>query len=443
MRLVPILLLASTLTVGASEKRLTPLVRAVQIARDSVVNIHSEKSPRRAGEAAFSGSRDRKVSGMGTGIVVDERGYIVTNHHVVKDVDSLEVTLGDGTRYQARVLSVDRSHDLAIIKIDPRQDLKVMPLGTSSDLMLAESVFAVGNAFGYEHTVTSGIVSALGRDVEVNETQSYYNLIQTDASINPGNSGGPLLNLDGHVIGINVAIRAGAQRIGFAIPIDDARKTVAELMSVERLFGVTAGFATRDIKKGESRRVVVSSVSAKDSSGLQFGDQVVRVDGRAIVDGVDIARAFYGRRVGESVNVQIVRAGRPMTVPVRMARHTRQIAQTQTTARPVSMPRESDQTSTRAWRTLGLRLIALNSSQVSHIAPRYRGGMQVTGVRPGSPAASKGIQNGDYLVGLHIWETLGEKDLAYILADEQLRQHNPLTFYIVRRGKTMFGQLAL
>jgi serine protease Do len=181
-----------------SSDRETPLVRAVKRAKSCVVNIHSEKTAHRD-ETLFPNARDRKVSGMGTGIILDERGYVATNYHVVAKVDSLRASLSDGGTYDARVIAFDREHDLAIIKIDAGKPLKIMPMGTSSDLMLGESVFAVGNAFGYEDTVTSGIISSLSRDVEVNETQSYENLIQTDASINPGNSGGPLLNLEGEV----------------------------------------------------------------------------------------------------------------------------------------------------------------------------------------------------------------------------------------------------
>lgn len=441
------LLLLYTLPAAAAEDRMTPLVRAVQIAQSSVVNIHSEKSGRnRSGTDVFSGSKDRKVSGMGTGIVIDERGYIVTNHHVVHEVDALEASLGDGSRYRARVVSVDKAKDLAIIKINPRKKLTVMPLGTSSDLMLAETVFAVGNAYGYEHTVTSGIVSAMGRDVEVNETQSYFNLIQTDASINPGNSGGPLLNLNGEVIGINVAIRAGAQRIGFAIPIDDARKTIAKMMSAERLFGVSAGLVTHDVKDAQTRRVIVDRVSSGSASaGLAAGDQILRVDNITVQDSVDVSRALFDHRPGDVVKMQVRRNGQLVEADVRLTKVPQQVASTngKSPTRTVSLPVAPNGTSARAWKVLGLRLTALSRAEVSTIAPRYRGGMRVTAVRKGSPADQKGIAPGDFLVGLHIWETLNDNDMAYVLADEQIRQHNPLTFYIVRGGSTMFGRLAL
>jgi len=218
--------LAVSASYASASNRESPTVKAIRRVESAVANIHSEKRADEHG-SLFSVDRGQKVNGMGTGIIIDERGYIVTNHHVVDGVDTLRVTIRDGSSYMAQVVSEDRKHDLALIKINASRPLPVMPLGTSSDLMLGETVIAVGNAYGYEHTMTVGIISALSRDVEVNEKQSYRNLIQTDASINPGNSGGPLINMDGEVIGINVAIRAGAQRIGFAIPIDDARTIIA------------------------------------------------------------------------------------------------------------------------------------------------------------------------------------------------------------------------
>ncbi len=164
---------------------------------------------------------------MGTGTVIDERGYILTNYHVVADVRRIEVTLDDGRRLHGRADRLRRRDRPGGHQDSRRKPLPVIRLGTSADLMDGESVIALGNAFGYEQTVTRGIISALGRDVQVSDTQSYDDLIQTDASINPGNSGGPLLNIDGEMIGVNVAVRAGAQGIGFAIPIDDALNVAA------------------------------------------------------------------------------------------------------------------------------------------------------------------------------------------------------------------------
>ena len=318
--LLAMMMLASALhssSFADGNLRETPLVRAVQMSRKSVVNIHTEKKAAEDKEARFFSPKSRKVTGMGTGVVIDERGYIVTNYHVIQDVDVITVTLDGGASYDGRPVSYDRKHDLAIIRITATEPLSVMPMGTSSDLMLAETVYAVGNAFGYEHTVTAGIVSALHRDVEVDETQSYENLIQTDASINPGNSGGPLLNVNGEVIGINVAIRSGAQRIGFAIPIDDARRTIARLLSVERLDGTPHGLVTTDVKTATEKKLVVNEVasgSAAELCGIKSGDIICNVRGIRINDGTDLERSLLAMPRGKVVDLVLQREGREQTL---------------------------------------------------------------------------------------------------------------------------------
>src|SRR5262249_4504871 len=152
--------------------------------------------------------------------------YIVTNHHVIEDVSMLRVRLANGTTALATVAARQPELDLGLLKIDVNQPLQVMPLGTAADLMVGETVIAIGNAYGYEHTVSVGVVSAIKRDVTLNKDMAYKSLIQTDASINPGNSGGPLINIHGELVGVNVAIRAGAQGIGFAIPADHMVRSV-------------------------------------------------------------------------------------------------------------------------------------------------------------------------------------------------------------------------
>lgn len=206
-----------------------------------MVNIRGEKTVSSLGEQASGVTPGRKVNGMGTGVVIDARGYILTNFHVVDGVREINVTLADGQAHVARLAARDSETDLAVIKIDTDRPLPVIHLGTSSDLMPGESVIAVGNAYGYEHTVTRGIVSALHRAVQVSDAQFYDDLIQTDASINPGNSGGPLLNIDGDMIGVNVAVRAGAQGIGFAIPIDTAIAVAGRLLAESTQTGVWHG----------------------------------------------------------------------------------------------------------------------------------------------------------------------------------------------------------
>ena len=189
----------------AGERALTPGKRRDQVVdvyerlKTAVVNIHSERTVTAPGDDPFNRQpvQPQRVNGMGTGIVLDGRGYILTNFHVVDDVSSLRIRLYDGTGHTARVISTDKEADLALIKVEPAKPLPVIGLGTSSDLMVGEPVIAIGNAFGYEHSVTDGRVSFKGRDVSLNKDMGYKGLIQTSAPINPGNSGGPLLNVLG------------------------------------------------------------------------------------------------------------------------------------------------------------------------------------------------------------------------------------------------------
>lgn len=449
----------------AGDARDTPLVRAVQQSRKSVVNIHTERMSAEEKDSKFFSSKSRKVTGMGTGIVIDERGYIVTNYHVIQDVDVITVTLEGGSSYEGRPVSYDRKHDLAIVRISATEQLTVMNMGTSSDLMLAETVYAVGNAFGYEHTVTSGIVSQLHRDVEVDETQSYENLIQTDASINPGNSGGPLINLNGEVIGINVAIRSGAQRIGFAIPIDDARRTIARLMSVERLNGIPHGLTTQDVKSAEEKKLVVEQVaaeSAADLCGIRIGDVIRSVRGISVLDGTDLERSLLDLPKGKVVDVIVVRDGRDQTLQltvgvgkptgIPVAAISQQldvnVASNQKTGEvpriAMNVVSEAEQSvMNRAWDLLGLRLETLNDLDRAEIAGkaypgankpvRYKGGLRVVSVRSGT-VASRFVNEGDILLGLDGFETLGPTNISYILRDARISNAAPMKCQILRKG---------
>jgi len=448
---VIVLIHCLTVASNASNLRETPLVRAVKHIKKSVVNIHSEKTAKLS-DSVFSTNRNRKVNGMGTGIIVDERGYIVTNYHVIHEVDLLKVTLVTGENYEAKVISYDRKRDLAIIKIDSSKAFPVMPIGTSSDLMLGETVIAIGNAFGYEHTVTSGIVSSLSRDVEVNETQSYENLIQTDASINPGNSGGPLLNLDGEVVGINVAIRAGAQRIGFAIPIDDARVTIRNLLDIEQLKNTQHGIVGQDVKTAQTRKLIVKAISPSSpaqQAGLQSGDQILKVEQTHVQDSADLERVLLRHQTGDSVPLMVRRSNKNITLNLKLAASDPDMAtRSASSADTIVAQNVSSKTVTQtsndldeSWQILGLRLGSITAAQKRYLQPRYRGGMKVLDVRDGSPAARNGIRKGDVLVGLHQWETISAENISYILHHSQLKSFNPIKFYIVRGYETLYGHL--
>jgi serine protease Do len=419
--------LAGPTPAGGSELRWTAEVRAVQQASPSVVNIHGEKTMARDAAAV---DPTRRVNGMGTGVVIDERGYILTNYHVVEGVRMIEVTFADGETTVGRLVNHDPATDLAVIRIDVPRPLPMIKIGTSSDLMPGEPVLAVGNAYGYQHTVTRGIISALHRPVQVSDAQSYGDLIQTDASINPGNSGGPLLNIDGEMIGLNVAVRAGAQGIGFAIPVDEAMEIAARLLDCRRLDKTWHGFQARTEREGKTPCVVISGVdkdSPADDLGLQKGDRILAIDNRPVERALDVERALLGRKPGDEIPVEFSHEGETLTASLTLA----------------ELPLQADATADAVWDVIGLKLKPVASRQFRQVSTKYNGGLTVVSVRPKSPAAQQGIRAGDILVGMHIWETISVDDVLYTLNRPDLAEFNPVKFYILRKGETYSGRLAL
>jgi serine protease Do len=454
-------ILVPTLRAAPPNPRRTPVVDVVERARAAVVNIHSERTALGpAAEELFTHTPSQnRINGMGTGIIVDSRGYLVTNQHVVEEVNVIRVRLSDGSTHSARVLARDHESDLALLKIDVARPLPTLPLGTSSDLMVGETVIAIGNAYGYEHSVTVGVISAIQRDVTLNREISYKGLIQTDASINPGNSGGPLLNINGELIGVNVAIRAGAQGIGFAIPVDSMLGVVADLLSVRKRNGLWHGLVCRDcVGELESERVktpedegtktkTVSTsalplsnsatlarwlvvdrtepASPAARAGLQPGDVVVQAADTRVGCALDFERALLDRSAGESVPLVVRRQG--------AEQHLDLVLQ------PVE--RAAAPAAELVWRKLGLRLSPVGVEAVAQNNRQLRGGMMVIDIDPAAAAGKAGIQRGDILVGLHQWETVSLDNVAYVLTHPDLASFNPLRFFIVRSGQVHRGWL--
>ncbi len=410
--------------VTAGEPRRTPIVEAVDRAKAAIVNIHGEKTVAADDSRHDQPENARRVNGMGTGVIIDERGYIVTNHHVVEGVPKIHVTLSDDSTYIARLLSFDAATDLAIIHIDAGRELPVIPIGVSNDLLLGETVIAVGNAYGYSHTVTHGIISSLHRSVQVSDMQGYDDLIQTDAAINPGNSGGPLLNIDGEMIGVNVAVRAGAQLIGFAIPVDNVMTIVADLLSTRRLTKTWHGVTTRP-QDGGLLVVDVDEESPAATAGLRTGDVIKSVRERAVIRSVDLERALLECKAGDDAALAIEREQQPLAMKVTM----------------VQLP-EKKRIEDAAWELLGLRVQPTPSRQFAQLGTKFHGGLTVSAVRPDSPAANQKIRRGDILVGMHRWETTTPDHVAFVLGRvEQGEVRMPLKFYIVRGTETFSGQL--
>jgi serine protease Do len=455
--LAVLLLSASWARAGGGNARRTQVVDVVERVKAAVVNIRSERMVMgQTPEEMFAlAPSQNRINGMGTGIIIDPRGYIVTNQHVVDDVNVISIRLADGTAASARVIARDSDSDLALIKIETSKPLPVVPFGTSSDLMVGETVIAIGNAYGYEHTVTVGVVSALKRDVTLNKDISYKSLIQTDASINPGNSGGPLLNINGELIGVNVAIRAGAQGIGFAIPVDNMIRVTADMLAARRKSGTWHGIVCRDRLEpiyaaknnrtmtdgddsgteatgakaevlGQRRELFVERVDSSGPAaraGLKNGDVLTRVGDMAVTCSLELERAMLDRNVGDKVPVCVLRDGAEKRLELVL--------------------QDSDKTSLHAadlaWKKLGVKLSPVAADFVNRTNPQLRGGLLVLDLRPDSTAAKAGLQKGDILIGLHQWEMLSLDNVSFVLTHADLASFSPLKFYLIRSGQVHRG----
>ncbi len=391
------------------EARRTPIVRVFEQCRDAVVNISTTRIVRMRSlgmhgmwdeifDFGLPRARNRRVQSVGSGVVVHESGYIVTNAHVVAQASDIQVTFADGETRPADLLAVDPEHDLAVLKVDAPQPLNDQKLGRSDDIMIGETVVAVGNPLGLQHSVSAGIVSALNRDLPFSNDITYSGLIQTDAPINPGNSGGPLLNINGELIGINTAIRGDAQNIGFAIPVDQLWELLPNMLDIERRQRVRFG-----LRVGGQRAEVISvrddSPAAK--AGLRPGDRVVRFNGEALRDGIDYYVHLLGVKPDSEVRLVIRRGDQTQAVEVPLE--------------SVPLPDGGK----LAWERLGVELEEIPAElRRRYDLPKYVG-LMVTGVARGSPADRAGIMASDLILRLDRVPVTTLKDVG--LALEQTR----------------------
>lgn len=425
--------------------RRTAIVDAVAKCQRSVVNLRGKKMVKVDDD---SSAAKKQVNGMGTGVVIDSRGYILTNYHVVQGVRKIEVTTSDRQRTTAELLAHDLETDLAILKISTRKPLPTIEIGTSSDLMLAEQVIAVGNAYGYEHTVTTGIISSLSRTVQVNDETIYRNLIQTDAAINPGNSGGPLLNTQGKMIGINVAVRIGAQGIAFAIPVNDAIEVAADLMSQilpkENFHGMTLETEYVD-HEPQVKVISVAAGSPAAKKGIKPGALLEKINDQEVLTRLDfeksVMRASSKRKLkieladNSVATIELAKAASPKRdSAVKMANGNHRL--------PVSNSSPST-ASLLAWNPVGLKLVPASEAELRNRHPKYKRGLRVTGVRKGSPAESEGIMPGDVLVAMHGWKTESLENLAYVLQLPDIKKRQDFLFYILRDKEPFWGQMRI
>jgi Do/DeqQ family serine protease len=404
-----IYLLLASLEAGAATENLreSAIVRAVRKVSPAVVNISSAYETRtRSNPFTGFGSpffeeffkdffdprfeRRQQSNSLGSGVIIDgARGLILTNAHVIQRSGTIKVVLQDEREYEARIIGADPESDLAVLKIETRENLPSIPMGSSSDLMIGETVIAIGNPFGFSHTVTTGVISALNRSIRTDD-RVFQDFIQIDASINPGNSGGPLLNINGELIGINTAIYAKAQGIGFAIPINKASKIVADLIQYGEVKQAWIGLVVQDIdekvaqylnysaKKGVIIKAVEPESPAK-GAGLREGDILVSLGSRKIAGLDDYLAASKSIAPGETLEAQFWRSGRLQTA----------------TLKPTEFPiARADEL---GWSLLGIKVEDLTPKSRRDFRIAAREGVVISEIRGGSYLARIGAKPGDVL----------------------------------------------
>jgi len=393
-----------------------------------------ERSPEDFFKRFFEEAPRRPVRAVGSGFILSADGYIVTNNHVVEDATGIQVKLADGRELAAKVVGRDPKTDLALLKVEAT-GLPVVPVGDSNALQVGEPVMAIGNPFGLEQTVTTGIVSATGRVIG---SGPYDNFIQTDASINPGNSGGPLINARGEVIGINTAIfsqRGGSVGIGFAVPSSLAKSVITQLVEhgkVERgWLGVSVQPLTKELAKGFKRNdaagALVASVvagSPAERAGVKPGDIIVEFAGKKVAKSGDLPSLVAEARVGNDVPVVVVREGKEVRLTARIARLEEEEA-----AKVADVEVDGKN-------KLGLSVQPLTPPMASELGLQVREGVLVRDVAAGSRAGEAGIRAGDVIV---------EVDRQPVRTVEELKAHvdnqvkgAPMVLLIRREGGTMY-----
>jgi len=309
-------------SVNPWSQRRTPIVEVYEKTRDTVVNISGLRQVSTSAWGGYDwpdmfdfwGPRfKREVSVLGSGVVVHESGYLITNAHVIKEARNIKAIFNNGDEFPCTIIKADESKDLALLKIQADKKLPFVHLGTSDDLMIGETVVAIGNPYGYSNTLTTGVISAVGRDIPVEEGFWLRGLIQTDAPINPGNSGGPLFNINGDLIGINTAIRAGAENIGFAIPVDTLADNLAQMLMPEKLRRVRLGLVVGRIKttSGQTGLVIDSVIdpSPAHDKGLAAGDIILKMDGHRLANIIDFYIRLISKQVGQPITIEYIRPG--------------------------------------------------------------------------------------------------------------------------------------
>ena len=426
-------------SISSMVKRLSPSV--VNISTTNVTRIEPFGSPYqdeyfrkffdRFFNEQFPGREFRK-KGLGSGFILSTDGYILTNNHVVRKAEEIEVILQSGDRYSAGIVGKDPKTDLALLKIEAEKPLPAVRMGDSSVLEIGDRVLAIGNPFGLGHTVTAGIVSAKGRALGIGQ---YDNFIQTDAAINPGNSGGPLFNFEGEVVGVNTAVIARGQGLGFAIPINMASMVVEQLKTHGRVVRAWLGVMIQDVTPeisealGIDRREggLISEVkegSPAAEAGVRRGDVVVSVNGEKIADAAALARKLALLEPGVPTEFVVLRDGGEKTYSIRLVEH------------PDNQKSGEAEARRDVERGLGIEVSDITQTIRNRLGVTRSEGVVVVSVAPGSVASEKGVRVGDLVLEINGNPVRGLSDYKRILAESGERK--TLLFLIERKGRTLY-----
>jgi len=423
----------------APYSRRDAVVEAVERSSAAVVNIssvqvHEERSPFSFGTPSpffdeffrdFYESfapREYKTQSLGSGVIISPEGYILTNEHVITQATTIQVRLADQTEYRATLVGSDPKSDLAVLRIEADDPFPYIHMGRSDDLMIGETVIAIGNPFGLSHSVTTGVISALNRSIRTGN-RLYQDFIQTDASINPGNSGGPLLNINGELIGINTAIYRKAEGIGFAIPIGRARRIYEDLVAYGRVHKPWLGIFLQDLTPQlvryfglpEGKGMLISRVvqnSPADRAGLREGDILIRIGERDVEDRESYLTLIEGYRVDEKIPLRFLRDGKIREATVKGSEITPE--------RAMAISRE--------W--LGLDVTDLSKRQGG--LPPGAGGVVIEKVDRHSEAYKIGIRPGDRIGRVNNTRVRSLKD--YQRAMEQALNAGNVVLLVIRKG---------
>lgn len=374
--------------------------------------------------------RPQRERSLGSGFIISDTGFIITNNHVIAGADEIKVRLSDGREFKAEIKGADEKLDLALIKIDAKENLPVAELGDSSRIKVGEWVMAIGNPFGLAQTVTAGIISATGRVIG---SGPYDDFIQTDASINPGNSGGPLFSAEGKVIGINTAIIAGGQGIGFAIPVNMAKEVLPQLEEKGKVtrgwLGVTMQPMSPELARSfglEGDRGALVADVVKDGpaakAGLRNGDVILEFDGKVIHEMNELPRFVAATPVGKSVTIKALRDGKPQEFTVSVGR--------------LADEGDGDVNDQKAADdALGLTVRELTRDLAARMGLKESQGVVVTGVRQGSIAELGGFLPGDII------REVGGRQVATVQEYEKLVKvygKGDVVRFLLRRGDSNY-----